>query len=117
MKIGVSFYYVGDLKDAIEAYTGLLGIAPSNADADWARFDIEGTALGLHLDSRLPRIRTANPVRYGAIVSLSVGDIRTALETAGKAGFTQAGEVQDRPYGLLAQIRDPWGNRLSLIQP
>jgi len=41
VKIGVSFYYVGDIKAAIAAYSSLLGRTTSYADDDWARFDLE----------------------------------------------------------------------------
>ena len=117
MKIGVIFYYVGDLQVAINAYSVILGTAPSDIDRDWARFKLEGSDLAVHLNPDLPRIKTSHPVKYGAVASLSVEAIHDFLALAEEAGFIGAGEVQDLPYGLQAQIRDPWGNRLSVLQP
>lgn len=117
MKVGVSFYYVGDLKVAVAAYSSFLSTSPSYADDNWARFDLEGSALALHLDPKLPPTRVPQAVRYGAIVSLTVENIHAALQAAEDSGFTVVGEVQDLPYGLQAEIRDPWGNRLSVLQP
>ncbi|MGQ0550881.1 MAG: VOC family protein, partial [Armatimonadota bacterium] len=57
------------------------------------------------------------PVRFGAVVSITVDDITKSLNVASQAGFTQVGEVQHQPYGDQAQIRDPWGNRLSILAP
>jgi predicted enzyme related to lactoylglutathione lyase len=117
VKVGVSFYYVGDLKAAVEAYSSLLGTNPSYADDDWARFDLEGSALALHLHPELPRTKTPQAVRYGAIVSLTVEDIRAFLQAAEDSGFNVVGGIQDLPHGLQAEIRDAWGNRLSVLQP
>jgi len=117
VKVGVSFYYVGNLEAAVEAYSALLGRSPSYADDDWASFDLEGSALAIHLNPKLPRTKAFEPVGYGAIVSLTVDNIESLLEIARRSGFTVVGEVQDLPYGLQAEIRDPWGNRLSALQP
>ena len=117
MKIGVSFYYVGDLPEATKLYSVLLGASPAYADDDWARFNIEGSALGLHLDADLPRTTRSDPVQYGAVVSLSVESIHDFVDLSRSLGFTMIGEVEDLPYGLQAHLRDPWGNRLSVTQP
>uniref|UniRef100_A0A7C3AAJ7 VOC family protein n=1 Tax=Thermorudis sp. TaxID=1969470 RepID=A0A7C3AAJ7_9BACT len=61
VKIGVSFYYVGDIKAAIAAYSSLLGRTTSYADDDWARFDLAGSALALHLHPELPRTKCSGP--------------------------------------------------------
>jgi hypothetical protein len=117
MKVSVIFYYVGHLQAGINAYSVLLGTAPSYADEGWARFNIEGSDLAIHLDPSLPRIATSDPVKYGAVVSLSVEAIHDFLALAKEAGFISVGEVQNLPYGLQAQIRDPSGNRLTVLQP
>jgi predicted enzyme related to lactoylglutathione lyase len=50
-------------------------------------------------------------------VSLTVEDIRAFLELARDLGFIVIGDTQDLPYGLQAELRDPWGNRLSVLEP
>jgi hypothetical protein len=50
-------------------------------------------------------------------VSLTVENILAFLDSARGLGFTTVGDTQDLPYGLQAQLRDPWGNRLSILEP
>ena len=59
MKIGVIFYYVGDLQVAINAYSVILDTAPSDIDRDWARFKLEGSDLAVHLN---PTCRASKPL-------------------------------------------------------
>ena len=117
MKIGVCFYYVGDLTAATDQYSRLLESKPAFADEDWVRFELSGGNLALHLDVNLPRTEAAEPVQYGAVVSLTVDDMRDFMARAHECGFRQIREVEDLPYGLQSQLRDPWGNRLSVVQP
>ncbi|MGH2375243.1 MAG: VOC family protein [bacterium] len=115
MKIGVSFYYVGDIHKATRIYSSFLGTSPSSLDEDWVRFHLDGGDLALHLDTAIKETSSVEPVRFGAVVSITVDDITTSLNRACEAGFTQVGEVQHQAYGDQAQIRDPWGNRLSIL--
>jgi len=50
-------------------------------------------------------------------VSLTVEDIHAFLELAQDLGFITIGDTLDLPYGLQTQLRDPWGNRLSVLEP
>jgi predicted enzyme related to lactoylglutathione lyase len=117
VKVGVSFYYIGDINRATDLYSRLLGSAPSYVNEDWVRFHLEGGDIALHLDPGLQPTIAAEPVRFGAIVSLTVEDIRAFLELARDLGFIVLGDTQDLPYGLQAELRDPWGNRLSVLEP
>ena len=117
MKLRVAFYYAGDLHKAAHVYSTLLGTSPIYADNDWVRFHLDGGDLALHHDPSLSEVETVEPIRYGAVVSLSVSDINATLALAQVSGFRQIGEIEVQPYGKQAHIRDPWGNRLSLIQP
>ncbi len=116
MQLGVSYYYVGDIKEATQIYSGFLNRAPAINEQDWVRYHLEGGDLALHLNPRLPRTTTDEPIRFGAVVSFTVPDIRQTLERATRHSFRQVGEVQQEPYGKLAEIRDPWGNRIALIE-
>ena len=117
VKIGVSFYYVGDIQRATALYSSLLGSGPAYAEEDWVRFHLQGGDLALHLDPGRQPTTTSEDVRYGAVVSFTVEDIRTFLQLARSLGFIVAGDVQDLPYGFQAHLRDPWGNRLAVLQP
>ncbi len=117
VKVGVSFYYVGDITWATRIYSALLSTEPSYGDKDWVRFHLEGGDIALHLDPAVQPTNGPGPVRYGAVVSLTVDRIDSFLDLASSLGFTIVGRVQDLPYGRQAQLRDPWGNRLSVLQP
>jgi len=117
MRLGVSYYYVGDISEAVQIYSGFLEIEPVIHEPDWARYDLDGGSLALHLNQALPRVETDVPVRHGAIVSFTVPDILLALTRAKQLGFRQPVEVLFQPYGKLAEIRDPWGNRIALFEP
>ena len=117
VKVGVSFYYIGDINRATNLYARLFGSAPSYADEDWVRFHLEGGDIALHLDPNLQATTAAEPVRFGAVISLTVEDIHAFLQLAQDLSFITIGDVLVLPYGLQAQLRDPWGNRLSILQP
>lgn len=117
VKIGVSFYYVGDIDRATNLYSRLLGLKPFYADEDWVRFHLEGGDIAFHLDPGLRTATAVAPIKFGAVVSLSVENIRAFLDSAQALGFTTVGDTQDLPYGLQAELRDPWGNRLSILEP
>lgn len=117
MKLRVTFYYVGDLVAATEAYSNLLGSSPYYSDEDWVRFRLEGGDLALHLDASLRPSSHPEPVSHGAVASLLVDDIGAILELAQHAGFQLHGDVQILPYGRQARILDPWGNHISILQP
>jgi extradiol dioxygenase family protein len=97
VNIDVNFYYVGDLHRTTELYAKLLESNPFYAGEDWVRFHLEGGDLALHLDPDRTLTRVGAPVRFGAVVSLTVEDIQTFLRLALSLGFTVAGEVQDLP--------------------
>jgi predicted enzyme related to lactoylglutathione lyase len=117
VRLDVSYYYVGNIDEASQVYSHLLACEPAVHEQDWVRFDLEGGSLAFHLDPDLPKAVSEAPVRFGAVVSITVPDVQQAVERVTRHGFRQHGEVLSQPYGKLAEIRDPWGNRLSLIEP
>lgn len=117
MKLRVSFYYVGSIEKATRLYSKFLDLSPAYADRGWVLFHLEGGDLALHLNEDLAETVTQDAVKYGAVVSLTVDDLPSALQLAKDSGFRPVGEPQDLAYGAQAHIRDPWGNRLSLVEP
>ncbi len=117
MKLGVSFYYVGHIQKATEMYSRFLGVQPAYADDDWVKFHLEGGDLALHYHPNLQETKESTSPKYGATVSFSVPEIHQALAHATECGFNQVGTVDEQPFGKLANIQDPWGNRISLFEP
>jgi len=117
VKLRVSFYYVGDLTKATRAYSAFLGVTPFYEDKDWVRFHLEGGDLALHRNEGLAETAAHQPIQFGAVISFTVQDIQATLKSAMDNGFHLVGDVQDFPYGKQVELRDPWGNRLSLVEP
>ena len=116
MQIGVSYYYVGDITEATQIYSSFLAHQPAISEQDWIRYHLDGGDIALHLNPDLPKTKEDTPMRFGAVVSFTVPDIQQVLIRATQHGFRQVGEVHVQPYGKLAEIRDPWGNRIALIE-
>lgn len=51
------------------------------------------------------------------MLSFTVTDIHNIITLAKESGFRQVREVDEQPFGKLSSIQDPWGNRLSLLEP
>lgn len=117
IKIGVTYYYVGNLHKAKEIYSRFLGVEPVYADEDWARYEIAGGALALHYLPDLKEVEEIKQDRGGAMLSFTVTDIHNIITLAKESGFRQVREVDEQPFGKLSSIQDPWGNRLSLLEP
>lgn len=117
MKLDVSFYYVGNIEKATEMYSKFLGKKPVYADDDWVRFELDGGNLALHLNENLEETSSEASVRYGATVSFSVHDIQETVDLARQTGFDLVGKIREQPFGKLAELRDSWGNRISLLEP
>lgn len=117
LKLRVSFYYVGDLTKATRAYSAFLEITPFYQDKDWVRFHLEGGDLALHLNEALPETVEHQVIQFGSVVSFTVENMQETLKSAKDNGFHQVGDVQDLAYGQQVQLRDPWGNRLSVVEP
>lgn len=49
-------------------------------------------------------------------VDVIVADVEEAVTRATRAGATLDREIQERPYGRLANLSDPFGNGFCLIQ-
>lgn len=116
MKLRVSFYYVGNIQEATQVYSHFLRCSPRFSSPDWVQFHVDGGELALHLDPNLEKTEENAPIRFGAVVSFNVPEIQQALMLAKQEGFRQVGNVQIQTYGKQVEVRDPWGNRISLVE-
>ena len=112
MEINLSWYQVDDLEKAKRFYADVLGLKKTFEMDGWAEFShAEGAAsIGLN------RMAQGDDVK-GATVVLKVNDLEESRRHFKKHGVEFEGEVQEIPGVVrIATFRDPFGNRLQLVQ-
>lgn len=115
---------VDDLERAI-AFYGALGLKPGRRlGKDWvemlgaqAPIDLLATREGSNAVSSAPApkrdfCRHWTPVHLDFVV----GDLDAVVRTVVAAGATLDRAVQERPYGRMANLADPFGNGLCLLE-
>ncbi len=105
---------VGNVERAQEFYARLLGIDGDRVSGGRHYFDCGGTILAL-LDPRADgEDRDAHP--NPEYVYVAVEDLDGARERAAAAGG-HVGEIAVQPWGERSfYLRDPFGNRLCLVE-
>ncbi|MEV0248377.1 VOC family protein [Nocardia sp. NPDC050712] len=101
---------VSDLATATAVYTALLGVPPQIEGTYYVGFDLDGHHIGLVPDGGPQAITT--PVIYW-----EVSDIEAKLAELTGAGATMQQALRDVGNGRrVAEVRDPDGNILGLLQ-
>lgn len=113
MEVMLAWFNVPDLAKAKEFYGNVLGLKKTFEMDGWAEFSHaqDAAPIGLMQD------QTAAPVDGGAVIALKVKDLaQTRSELSGK-GVKMEGDVEEI-HGMvkLQMFRDPFGNRLQLVQ-
>jgi predicted enzyme related to lactoylglutathione lyase len=114
---------VEDLERGIAFYTRALGLTPGRRfDAAWV--ELLGAPVPIDLlaeragSAPAPGARERDYRRHWTPVHLDlvVDDLDAALRRALEAGAVLDREVQLREYGRMANLADPFGNGLCLIE-
>ncbi len=112
MEVNLSWYAVKDLEEAKKFYGEVLGLKKTLEIEGWAEFSHAQGAAAIGLSK--------NPLpgqAAGAPVVLKVEDLDKARQQLSARGVTFEGEVQEIPGVVrIATFRDPFGNRLQLVQ-
>ncbi len=116
---------VDDLERAIEFYRDVFGLQPGRRlGNDWVEMlgatstiDLLGTPAGSRPSKALPEAhrdfsRHWTPVHLDFVVD----DIDAAVARASAAGASLDREIQERPYGRMANMADPFGHGICLLQ-
>jgi predicted enzyme related to lactoylglutathione lyase len=115
---------VDDLERGIAFYTGALGLAVGRrAGADWvellgaqAPVDLLAKAPGTAASPRAAAARDYHrhwtPVHLDVVVT----DLDAALRRAEEAGATLERPVQTQAWGRMANLADPFGHGLCLLE-
>jgi catechol 2,3-dioxygenase-like lactoylglutathione lyase family enzyme len=124
-KFGTIALWVSDFPDMYAFYRDTLRLPLSSADpgeghqagVNWARFELEGTALELFDLAHSPKraARTPLPRQNAAILCFLVQDFEKARDELALRGvkFTQQGQAD---WGKYAHFRDPEGNELQIYR-
>jgi catechol 2,3-dioxygenase-like lactoylglutathione lyase family enzyme len=125
-RFGVISLWVQDFKSTLAFYRDTLGlpgsqINPGGEDKpgeNWARFELQGTALELFDLARSPKraARTPYPRQNAAILCFLVEDFDAEYKTLEGRGV-QFHLVGQQEWGRYAHFRDPEGNELQIYQP
>lgn len=125
-RFGVICMWVQDFPRTLSFYRDTLGLPGGEIDpgegylpgADWARFELQGTALELFDLARSPKraARIPAPRENSTVLCFLVDDIAGEQKILSERGvsFTQVGEQE---WGRYAHFRDPEGNELQIYQP
>ncbi|MEX2629234.1 MAG: VOC family protein [Tistlia sp.] len=78
--------------------------------------ELIGGSAPIHLLARDPVPGEGGRLRPPVQVDLVVEDLETARARAAQAGARLEGQVRDHDWGSIAQLTDPFGNRVCLLQ-
>jgi predicted enzyme related to lactoylglutathione lyase len=112
MEVNLSWYLVDDLEKAKKFYGGVLGLKKTFEMSGWAEFSHAegGTSIGLNQ-------RRPDDTERGATVVLRVDDLTAAQRELESRGVRFEGDTLEIPGVVkIATFRDPFGNRLQLMQ-
>lgn len=107
------YYFVSDVKKAVDFYSGVLGLSVMDQDDYWASISLNGVRLGLH-KANSNEFSKSSEKRAGATVTLNVSDIDKAYEHYKSKGVKFLGPVSKNPWGSHVSFSDPDGNLLDL---
>ena len=104
--------FCAELKKAAKFYEDLLGVAPYRSDKDFVGFHLDGFDLCFHRQDEKSAPQSGSQVVYFIVDDLS--EAMKELKTLGC-------EVHRRPIdipegGRVAQLRDPFGNIIGLME-
>jgi predicted enzyme related to lactoylglutathione lyase len=115
---------VEDLDKGVSFYVRALGLMPGRRLGPHAR-EMLGASCPIYLlenpGGTRPVIGTLSVRDYDrhwtpVHLDFTVEDIQAAADRAVSAGATLEGQIEDRVWGVLARMADPFGNGFCLLQ-
>jgi len=120
MIIGVQDIYINvqDMERAVKFYSGVLGLAVTDADPHFTGLDAGGVRFGLHWTGGAPVPQIAHDAHgshLGATITFRVQDIAAAKKALHDNEVTILGS-SDNPWGKIVVFQDLDGNILKLME-
>lgn len=115
-RIHATFIYVSDMSVVKPFYQETLGLGKPIVETDlWVEFGLQGSHLALHQSD--PRIRNElEPSKNTIKFCLEVDDIKSFCQDLKAKKVDIVFEPRKDFGSLLAEIKDPEGNLIRLIQ-
>jgi predicted enzyme related to lactoylglutathione lyase len=114
MQLNLCWYGVSDLEKAKAFYGDVLGMKKKFEMPAWVEFgdsSPDGVSVGLNL------VPDFQPKDGGATVVFRVTDLEKERDRLAAKGAKFEGEIRDIPGVVrIATFRDPFGNRLQIMQ-
>jgi predicted enzyme related to lactoylglutathione lyase len=116
---------VDDLDRGIVFYRDVFGLTPGRRlGKNWVEMlgaqvviDLLRTPAGTVASPSLPSVKRDFSRHWTPVhLDFVVDDLDVAVKRAIEAGATLDREVQDRPFGRMANMADPFGHGLCLLQ-
>lgn len=108
--LGAVWLYSADVPRAVAFYRDVVGLTVIDDGEHVGHFDAGNIRLSIH------PVRPGQEVGSGGFYVFIVDDIDQEVALLAERGVEFAGGITDRPYGRLAEFRDPDGHELSLWQ-
>lgn len=106
-----AIYNVGDIQEAREWYSRMLGVNPYFDEPFYVGFNVGGYELGL--DPDVSGVTTGD----GVVAYWGVGDAKAAYVRALGLGAQAHSEPREVGGGIIvATVKDPWGNVFGIIE-
>ena len=112
MKLHGVTFFVPDIKAAADWYAEVLGSIPTFVSPHYIEFQLSTSMLGFHPEDDKNKAGGGSQVAYWKVENLDVAVRR--LDSLGAAIYR--GPITDHDGSMIAQMRDPFGNILGLIQ-
>lgn len=114
--LALAAIHVHDLDRALRFYRDVLGLPLEQVvpEVGWADFKLaNGATIGIHSD---PNEEGARAPGGSTGLYLGMADVDAAVDDIARRGGDVVAKPVDYPYGRVAEVADPDGNLLMLIQ-
>ena len=109
-RLGYVIVFTGDMAGMRRFYEEGIGLAAREHSPEWLEFDTAGATLAL--------AAAADPARRGVELRFLTDDLEQRVaQLSGRGATMEPPGIERHPWGRVAHLRDPEGQRLSLWEP